>query len=161
MARKPGKNGKSSTPMATTLMLPSDNVLVGENGQGGLAETRRIQTQRSKSAAGVYRTRVGTAVEKDHLDAQAWALANRLADLDDDTLHVRYFHLLHYMEILGVVKRATAQEELFAAGETGPEPKAKNGKGADHEEDEDGDGAKHLGGAVREVAEKAGAKLTN
>lgn len=139
--------------MATTLMLPSDNVLVGEDGKGGLRETRRVQTARSKSAAGVYRTRVGTCVDKEHLDAQAWAIANRLADLDDETLHVRYFHLLHYIQILGVENRATAQEEMFAAGETGPSPKT----GGDAEDETST--SKRIGAAARKVAEEAGATM--
>lgn len=156
MARKAGKNGKSSTPMATTLLLPTNKVLVGETGKSGLAEVRRVQTQRSKSAAGVYRSRVKDAVEKDHLDARAWAIANRLADLDDESLHVCYFHLTHYLEVLGVVKRATAQEEMFAAGETGPRP------AVDEEEVEEGRRppvGERIGAAARRVAEQAGANL--
>lgn len=155
MARKPGKNGKSSTPMATTLMLPDDNVLVGgRDGKGGLEETQRVQIARARSATGVYRSKVKDAVEKSNLDAAAWADAIKYKNLDDETLHVRYFHFMHYLEVLGVTKRATAQEEMFAAGETGASPKT----GADTD-DAETTTSKRIGAAARKVAEEAGATM--
>lgn len=151
MARKAGTSERSSTPMATTLVLPKGKDLAA------LADTKRIQGKKAASATGVYRQRLGEMVEKGQLDKKAWAIAVGLHEIEDEeTLHATYFHLLHYMDELGVTKRATAQEEMFDAGETGPGPNAKNGKG-DHADD--GEVPKHMGGAVREVAEKAGASL--
>lgn len=142
MARKPGTNGRSSTPMATTLIIPGKKVL------DGLIETLK----RAASAIGVYRQKVGDAVEKDHLDKWAYGVASKMAEMEDDVLHVRYFHLMHYLEEMGVVKRATAQEEMFAGGETGPSPKANGHADGD-------DKATRIGAAARDVVEKAGARL--
>lgn len=152
MARTPAKNGKASKPMATTLMLPPTKKLLD------LADTKRIQKKKSDSAIGVYRQKLGEMTEKDHLDKAAWGIAVGLHEIEDEeTLHVRYFHLMHYLEELGVVKRATAQEEMFSAGEMNPKP---NGNGADEEEEADDTSAsKRVGAAAREVAEKAGARL--
>lgn len=154
MARKAGTNGRSSTPQATTLIVPSKKVLVGASGEEGLKKTRRIQTQKSRSAMGVYRNALKESQEKEHLDKRAWAIVNQLDDLSDEDLHVTYFHLMHYLDKMGVTKRATAQEEMFEGNETGPSPKA-NGRG----KDEDDDKVTRIGAAARKVAEDAGASL--
>lgn len=155
MARSPAKNGKQSVMQATSLIFPSKTLLVGKDGKGGLADLQRVQQQRAKSASGVYRSKVGDAVEEERLDAQAWAMALRLHNLDDKTLHVRFFHFMYYLEVLGIEKRATAQEEMFDAGDVAPKVKA-NGKG--HAKD-DGKEPTSIGTTAREVAEKAGARL--
>lgn len=156
MARSP-KNGKGGATkvVATTLLLPADNVLIGgKDGKGGLEETQRVQSARAKSAIGIYRNKVKAAVDNDHLENAAWADALKYKNLDDKTLHVRYFHLMHYLEVLGVVKRATAQEEMFDAGETGPAPKTGDG-----DDDSEGNKVTRIGAAARKVAEQAGATL--
>lgn len=145
MARKAGTNGRSSTLQATVLLLPPDSVIEA------LTETRRNSKKRAQSASGTLSDAINKAEEK-HLDRTAHALACKLDALDDEKLHVVYFHLMHYVEVLGVVKRATAQEEMFAAGETGQAP--KNGKG-----DDDESKVTRIGAAARKVAEQAGASL--
>lgn len=151
MARKAGTSERSSTPMATILVLPKGKDLAA------LADTKRIQGKKAASATGVYRQRLGEMVENGQLDKKAWAIAVGLHEIEDEeTLHATYFHLLHYMDELGVTKRATAQEEMFDGSETGPGP---NGKGKGHDDDGAGEGPKHMGGAVRKVAETAGATL--
>jgi hypothetical protein len=148
MARTPAKNGKASEAMATTLMLPKTKTLTS------LLDTKGTQLKRASNATGVYRQAVGTAKEKDHLDTWAWATASKMAEMQDDTLHVRYFHLLHYLEELGVTKRATAQEEMFSAGETGP-------KLGDEDDGDEHSTTKRIGRAARQVAEAAGATLAS
>lgn len=148
MARTPAKNGKPSEPMATTLLLPPNKTLTD------LIKTRGDAKKKQQSATGTIGNAVKAAVEDKHLDRKAWSIAGQLHDLDDEQLHVTYFHLLHYIEVLGVTKRATAQEEMFRAGETGPSP-----GGYDDEDGDETSAAKRIGTAARKVAEAAGATL--
>lgn len=145
MARKAGKNGKSSTPEATTLLLP------GEKKLEDLLRLGRNTKKRAQSAAGEFGDAVGKAVENGHLDRKAFAIVRGLDALDDERLHVTYYHLLDYMEKLGVVKRATAQSEMFEG--------RKDGEAGDAEEADDGK-VTSIGKAARKVAEQAGANAS-
>lgn len=149
MAKAP-KNGKSgpTETVATTLLLPPTKTVQD------LAKMRRNTKKRTQSLSGEFGTEVGKAVENKHLDRKAHAIACQLDAMDDQKLHVTYFHLLKYLDDLEIPKRAKAQEELFdehkpkgEAGETAEEP----GAGA-----ADGN-VRHIGSAARKVAEAAGA----
>lgn len=82
-------------------------------------------------AVGNMGSLIAQAVEKHHLDKRAFRMANTLGRLEDHKLAITYFHLLHYLEVLGVPERAKAQEEMFARpGE------ADESEGESEEEDE-------------------------
>lgn len=96
-------------------------------------------------------------VEKEHLHRKAANDAYRLKQMEDKELHEYLYHFLFYVKDLGLLDRATQQEELFAAEETGPAPK-QNGAGKS-EDDGQGTQAERIGAAARKVAETAGATL--
>lgn len=84
-----------------------------------LRDLKRDTKKRVQGQNGKVGQRIGQAVENDHLNRKAFGMACQLDALDDETLHIVYHNLLFYCEALGVTKRATAQEELFEAGEMG------------------------------------------
>lgn len=144
---------------ATTLIFPKDKTLTD------LAKLKRSTKQRTQSISGEYGNAVGQAVEKDHLDRKALAIALKLDGMDDDDLHVTLMHVIHYCKALGVLKRGMAQEEMFSPDETGPdavggkkprkakksEPKSSGGRAPR------GANVISMGDAARQVAEAAGA----
>lgn len=145
MARAP-KNGSSGPTkvVATTLLMPGEGVIPR------LAKAKEAARKQASSASGVFSDKFSKAQEKDHVDRRAANIAFGLDALDDKTLHVTYFHLLRYMDDLGIPKRATQQNELFESGETGP------GLKGDDEGDEQPDNVTSIGRAARRVAESAG-----
>lgn len=144
MARKPGTNGRSSTLMATTLLMPDASVMPK------LSKAKQAAKKQASAASGVFGDKFSKAQEKDHVDRRAANIAFGLDALDDKTLHVTYFHMMRYLDDMGVTDRATKQGELFERG------------GEETEETEQtGDDGKvtPIGKAARKVAEQAGADL--
>lgn len=137
MARKPGTNGRSSTPMATTLLMPPEGVM------SKLSKAKQAAKKQSSAASGVFGDKFSKAQEKDHVDRRAANIAFGLDALDDKTLHVTYYHLIKYLDDMGIAQRATAQADFFENGD-----------------DEEGDDGKvtPIGRAARKVAEAAGAE---
>lgn len=140
MARKAGTNGKSSTPQATTLLMPDEGVIPK------LSKAKRDARKQMRSAGAIFSDKFAKAQEEKHVDRRAANIAFNLDALDDKTLHVTYFHLLRYFDDLGIPARATAQSEAFEADETGPGVK-------------DDDKVTPIGRAARKVAEQAGADV--
>lgn len=147
--QKKGVAGDTSSAATTTLLMPPKKTVVD------LAKEASDAKQRMQSTSGVLGKKVSDAVENKHLDRKAFGLARQLAAMDDERLHITYFHLMKYLEDLGVVARATAQGELFESGgaETGEESEEGG------EEVSGGDGVVSLSEtrAARQVAEAAGA----
>lgn len=92
-----------------------------------LAKARRDTKKRTQSMSGTLGEKIGAAVENNHLDRKAFGIACQLDAMDDERLHVTWHSLLKYAADLGIIKRATAQEELFDPNATGDEPEAKVG----------------------------------
>lgn len=144
---------------STTIIFPKNDVITD------LAEAKRNAKKRSQSINGTLGEKIGAAVEDQHLDRKAFGLACQLEAMDDERLHVTFHSLLHYLDVMGVTKRATAQEEMFSPGETA-EPiakivDAKSTKGAAGKgKPKDGDNEANLAkiGKGRAVKEKAGEK---
>lgn len=82
-----------------------------------LAKAKRNAKKRSQSINGTLGETIAKAVEEKHLDRKAFGIAMQLEAMDDERLHLTFHNLLHYCEVLGVTKRATAQEEMFVNGE--------------------------------------------
>lgn len=143
MARKPGKNGRSSTATATTLLMPPDSEV------RGLSKAKQNADKARRSAGESFNTRFAKAQEEKHLDKRAAKIVFGLDALSKQDLHVTYFHLIRYMDDLKIPERATEQEEMFEAGETG--------HGVANGEDTDGGKVTQIGTAARRVAEAAGA----
>jgi hypothetical protein len=93
-------------------------------------------------------------------------MAISLNEMSDERLAITLPHLLRYIDDLGLTERSEKQAELFAEAEEGEHDdehagKANgkvNGKGKPPKK---GGGPVLVAGAVREVAEKAGAKLNH
>lgn len=111
MARSPAK-GTTSVTEATTLIFPKKSLLEE------LAKTKRETSKRARSQTGLFGQEVKAAVETGHVDRKALAIALKLESLDDETLHVTVFHMIEYCKALGILKRAMAQEEMFAENKT-------------------------------------------
>lgn len=107
--------------------------------------------------------------KKPHLHRQAANDAHRLSTMEPEELHAYLYHFLFYVKDLGLLEKAKKQEEMFAAGETGPGIAPKDGahqddhSGQDDHEDETAQdssaAASRIGAAARAVAEQAGARL--
>lgn len=97
----------------TTIMMTPKSVL-----EDLLKETRNAK-KRTQSISGKIGEQIAKAVEEKHLDRKAFSIARQLDALDEERLHLTYYNLLYYLDVLGVVKRATAQEEMFEPGEQG------------------------------------------
>lgn len=156
------KIGKVGGVHETTLMLTPKATLEE------LAKAKRDTKKRTQSMNGTLGEKIATAVESKHLDRKAFSMACQLEQMDDERLHVTYFNLLYYMEALGVEKRATAQEEMFEAGDVrGDEPEGKitdakpkadkkaNGKKV-AAADKEASNVTPIGKTARAVAEQAG-----
>lgn len=143
MARKP-KNGKSGPTevVATNLLMPPAAEIQK------IAKAKRSAKKRNGQINGEVGDMIAKAVENKHLDRKACSIACQLDAMDDERLGVTYFHVLRYMDDLGIPERAKAQNQMFEAKETGPGMK-------DGEEAGDGK-VTHIGTAARKVAERAG-----
>lgn len=153
MARSPAKGGGSVTEQ-TTLILAKKGPLES------LLEIARQSKKRQQSAAGTYGKALSEAVEQEHVSRFAFQQTKTWANLDDERLHVELISFIHYMKVLGVLKRGLAQEEMFTNEETAP--RASKGRGADAKGDQpaggrSSGGLKLVGDAARQVAEAAGA----
>jgi hypothetical protein len=112
MAKAPKpKTSKVGSILETTIVFSPKSTVVE------LAEARRNTKKRVQSQNGTLGNAIAKAVEEKHLNRKAFGIACQLDALDDETLHVVYFNLLHYLDALDVTKRATAQEEMFEAGD--------------------------------------------
>lgn len=141
MAKKTQSVGGSHD---TTILLAPANIV------RDLAEQRRNTKKRVQSQNGTFGQAMAKAVEEKHVNRKAHGIACQLDALDDATLHLVYFNLIYYFDVLGIEKRATQQEELFDAGEMAGEP---TGMFSDAEDDE-----KPARGKKRGAAKKAKAK---
>lgn len=144
MARRPknGSTGPTET-VATALIMPTDTVI------RKLAKEKRSAKARVGEINGEVVNSIAKAVEDKHVDRKALSIACQLDNLDDERLHVTYFHLLKYIEDLGIKKRAEGHEkEVFGF--------AKEGDA--EADDQPGDDGKvtPIGSAARRVAERAG-----
>ncbi len=123
------KTSTVGSALKTTIVFTPKTVLEE------LAKAKRNFTKRSQSLSGTFGETIAKAVEEKHLDRKAFGMALQLDALDDERLHLTVHNLLHYLEVLGVMKRASAQEEMFTAGETAEpvgtfsDPKDKDEKG--------------------------------
>lgn len=142
MARTP-RNGKSgpTEATATTLLMPAESVIQK------LAQAKRSAKKRTQSINGELGQTIGKAVEDKNVDRKALSIACQLDNLPEERLHVTYFHLLKYMDDLGIPKRAKAQEEMFE----------------EHKSDTGGGDGKvtHIGTAARKVVEGAGERTAS
>lgn len=132
----------------TTIIFTPKSVL------DDLAKAKRNAKKRSQSINGTLGETIAKAVEEKHLDRKAFGLAMQLEALDDERLHLTFHNFLHYCEVLGVTKRATAQEEMFTAGET-DEPV---GTFRDADDPKPGKGPKLVASEGRATRESAGAE---
>jgi hypothetical protein len=117
-----------------------------------LSKAKRNARKQVRDIGQTFSEKFAKAQEHDHVDRRAANIAFNLDSLSDEQLHVTYFHLMFYLDDLGITRRATKQEEMFSAGETG----AKTPKTPEFEDDEDGK-VTRIGAAARKVAEQAGA----
>lgn len=148
MARKPkkGKSGPTEV-VATTLLMPPDELI------RTLSKAKRNARKQQRDIGQVFSDKFGKAQEEKHVDRRAANISFNLDSLSDEQLHVTYFHLLRYMDDLGIPERATAQNEMFEDKETGAGAHL-NGKGDDEGDDEGN--VTRLSAAARRVAERAG-----
>lgn len=144
MARSP-KNGKSGPTevVATNLLMPAPKVIQD------IAKAKRSAKKRTGQINGEVGDMIAKAVENKHLDRKAAGLACQLDAMDDERLGVTYFHLLRYLDDLGIPARAKAQAQMFDAKETGPGMKDKDGEA-------DEGNVTRIGTAARKVAERTG-----
>lgn len=95
----------------TTIIFPTKNIVCE------LRDLKRDTKKRVQGQNGKVGQKIGDAVENEHLNRKAHNIACQLDALDDETLHLVWHSLLKYADDMGVIKRATAQEELFDADE--------------------------------------------
>lgn len=147
MARAPrkakAKAKKETEAPETTLLFPPKSVVTD------LAELKRDAKKRTTSISGTLGEKIGKACTDKHVDRKALSIACQLDAMDDERLHITYFHLLRYMGDLGIPNRARIQEELFDEHQTPPTP---GRRGA-------GDQASRIGDVARQVVEQAGGTL--
>ncbi len=129
---------KSSAPVRK---VPSEGVLKS------LLRTKRRTAEAANEANADYGTAVRSAVEKHALDKKAWGFAVQLDKMEPEKLACTLDHLNHYIEVLGLQKRADQVQNLPLEGE-------EDGEAAD-----DGK-VTHIGAAARKVAEAAGERTT-
>lgn len=125
------------------MIMPTDAVI------RKLAKEKRS----AKARVGEINSEVGNSIAKavkdKHVDRKALSIACQLDNLDDERLHVTYFHLLKYIEDLGVKKRAEGHEkEVFGF--------AKQDDGETDEQESSDGKVTPIGSAARRVAERAG-----
>lgn len=145
------KTSTVGAPLKTTIIFTPKSVLEE------LAKDKRNAKKRSQSIAGTLGEKIAKAVDEKHLDRKAFGIATQLEAMDDERLHLTVYNLLHYLDVLGIMKRATAQEEMFEPGESS-EPV---GRFSDEKSDDGGKGGKGLRVAAsegRRTAEAAGAE---
>jgi hypothetical protein len=121
--------------------------------------------KRSSEITGTYGQLVADAAEKKHVDKKALSMAISLNEMSDERLAITLPHLLRYIDDLGLTERSEQQAQLFADAEEGDEPAGRIGKGNGRVNGKGkpakGGGPVLVAGAVRDVAEKAGAKLNH
>ena len=164
MARSPkGESGASATE-ATTLIFPK------KSAWEEAAEAKRTAKKRASSANGTFSKVLARLVEEEHVDRRAMRIVLALDAIEDDAdLHVTVFHLIDGLKKLGIMKRASAQEELFdehkiddgvltqAAAAGAKTRKGRNKKNPGISGDELPENVTPIGEAARRVAEAAGA----
>ena len=101
-----------------------------------LAKLKRNTKKRVQSMNGTYGEEVKKLVEDHHLDRKAFGISMQLDALSDEALHMVYFNLLYYMDVLGITKRATAQEEMFDPSEQTGEVVGRFSDSSDAAEDQ-------------------------
>lgn len=156
----PGKPG-------TVLNVETNLLIASKSTIKEFCEEKEEVGRRSFKITDAFNTKVQTKVDKAHLHRKAANAAYALKQMEDEELHEYLYHFLFYVKDLGLMERAQKQEEMFAAGETGP-GLSVNGK---HQDDESGDendeGAEanghdetsargRAGSAARQVEEAAG-----
>ena len=110
MASKSKKTGGKKGAKAaaeSTLLMPTTNDVVN------LARRRKSAKKQQAELAGTIGEAIAQAVEKKHLDRKAFGIACQLDGMADEKLAVSYFHLLRYMDDLGIPERATKQGDMF------------------------------------------------
>jgi hypothetical protein len=108
MARSPA-TGDGSVPEATTPIFPK------KSAWEEAATAKRQAKKRASSANGSYSKVVARLVEEEHCDRRALRIVLALDAIEDDAdLHVTLFHVMDGVKKLGLLKRAQAQEEMFA-----------------------------------------------
>lgn len=133
-----------------------------------LARLKESTKKRASAIAGEFGQAMQDAVENKHADRKAVSLALQLNALDDERLAITLPHLMHYIEVLGLDKRADVQPVMFETDKNGrmqdPEESDKKGrgkKGGGRKKNvavASGDNVTTLGVAARRVAEAAGEK---
>lgn len=142
MAKK-SKGGKDK-PAATEKVKPSETLLMPNTKDVvDLARRCKALQKQGREASGAMGEKIAQAVEDKRLDRKAFSIARGLEAMSDERLSITYYHLLRYMDDLGLEKRASAQGQMFEQEE-----------GTDGE-DPPGDGKLRVV-ASRETAEAAG-----
>lgn len=138
-------------PSETMLLPPAKKVQ-------DLARRCKSWKKQGAEITGQIGQAIAEAAEKIHLDKKAFSIARQLDAMSEKKLATTYYQLLHFIDVLGIEKRATAQGEL-GLGESEGEDEDED------EEDEEGEAkadrpaagnVHHIGGAARQVAERAG-----
>jgi hypothetical protein len=109
--KKSNKNGAGSKadkvkPQDVMLMPPTNDVI-------NLARRRKSAKKQQAELSGTIGEAIAQAVEKKHLDRKAFGLACQLDSLSDEKLAISYYHLLRYIDDLGIPERASAQGNMF------------------------------------------------
>ena len=157
MAKSTDGEGSSVTE-ATTLVFPK------KTNWEELSGAKRQAKTRAASANGTFSKVLARLVEECHMDRRAARIVLALDAIeDDDDLHVTLFHMVDGLKKLGVLKRAQAQEEMFAenkidtdAVENVKEPKKRGRPRKGIAGDELPANVTSIGEAARKVAESAG-----
>lgn len=165
MARSPAGGGEGSVTEATTLIFPKKSTWEE------LQEAKRTSSKRSKSANGTYSTTLTRLVDDGHMDRRATRIVLAIDAIEDDSdLHVTVHHVIDGLKKLGILKRAMAQEEMFAehqidtatlaaAGAKGTKKQREAAAKAAAAAPASGGNVTQIGDAARKVAERAGEQL--
>lgn len=143
MAKKAKPPEDNKVKPSETMLMPTSKEVVN------LARRCATAKKESQEISGTIGEAIAKAVESKHLDRKAFSIARQLAAMSDKKLSVTYYHLLRYMDDLGLQERADKQGEMFEEREA--------------EEEDEGEGADDgkvtpIGAAARKVAEAAGAQ---
>jgi hypothetical protein len=93
------------------MLMPTTNDVVN------LARRRKSAKKQQSELAGTIGEAIAQAVEKKHLDRKAFSLACQLDGMSDEKLSISYYHLLRYIDDLGIPERASAQANMFEEAE--------------------------------------------
>lgn len=152
------EEAETDAAVEIAVIFPTESVVKS------LAKAKRSANQRSGAISGELGSAVKEAADKKHLDRKAFAIATSLDVLDDERLAITLPHLLHYIEVLGLDKRAAISPTMFEPKETGPSPTPNKRKPAGDKKSGNGakagaaagDNVTSIGKVARTVAEKAG-----